>query len=98
MWETGQVSKLISKTLEQQHSGPLRKRKQVTQPQMDEQRGKRACALTARGSISKAMKKLVGGAAQGSDDYRRNWTTALIHEALASGLIPLLRRVSGRRG
>ena len=39
-----------------QHSGPLRRRKRVMQPQTDEQRGKRACALTARGSISKAMK------------------------------------------
>ena len=49
-----------------------------TQPQTDEQRGKRACALTAPGSTSKAMKGLVGGAAQGSADCRRNWTTALI--------------------
>ena len=36
------------------------------QPQTGEHRGKRACALTARGSISKATKGLVGGAAQGS--------------------------------
>ena len=47
-------------------------------PQTDEQRGKRACALTARGSISKAVKGLVGGAAQGSADCQKNWTTALI--------------------
>ena len=58
MWETGQVS-------EQQHLGPLRKRKREMQPQTDEQRGKRACALTARESISTALKALVGGAAQG---------------------------------
>ena len=48
-----------SKILGQQHSGPLRKRKRVVQPQTDEQRGKRAFALTARGTISKAMKGLV---------------------------------------
>ena len=40
--------------------------------------GKRASVLTARGSISKVMKGLVGGAAQGSADCRRKWTTALI--------------------
>ena len=38
------------------------------QLQTDEQRGKRACALTARGSISEALKGLVGGAAQGFSD------------------------------
>ena len=41
------------------------------QPQTDEQRGRRACALTARGSISKAVKGPVGGAAQGSADCRK---------------------------
>ena len=56
------------------------------QPQTDEQRGKRACALTARGSISKAMKGLVGGAAEGSADCRKNWTTALF--ARSSGTHP----------
>ena len=50
-----------------------------TQPQTDEQRGKRACA---RGSISKAMKGLAGGA-EGSADCRRNCTTALSHGARA---------------
>ena len=55
-WEADEVSELIAKTLGQQHSGPLRRRKQVMQPQTDEQRGKRACALTARRSISKAVK------------------------------------------
>ena len=39
--------------------------------------GRRAGALTARGSTSKAVKGLVGGAAQGSADCRKNWTTAL---------------------
>ena len=78
LWEAGQVSELVSKVLGQQRSGPLRRRKRVTQPQTDEQHRKRACALTARGSISKAMKGLVGGAAQGSADCRRSGTTTLI--------------------
>ena len=64
--------------LRQQHYAPLRWRERVLQPQTDEQRGKRACALTARGSTSKAVKGLVGGAAQGSPDCRKNWTTALV--------------------
>ena len=50
-------------------------------PQTAEQRGKRACALTARGSISKALKGLVGGAAAGSAEHRMHWTTALISGA-----------------
>ena len=74
----GQISDLICGVLGQQNSGPLRRTARKTQPQPDEQRGKRACALTARGSISKAAKGLVCGAAQGSADCRRNWTTALI--------------------
>ena len=88
VWETGQVSELIPKILVQQHSGALRRKKGVTQPQTDEQRGKRACALTARGSISKAMKGLVGGAAQGSADCRRNWTTAYIPRSSGIGTHP----------
>ena len=43
------------------------------QPQTDEERGRRACAMTARGSISKAMQGLMGGAAQGLADCRKNW-------------------------
>ena len=43
------------------NSGTLSRTTRRVQPQTDEQRGKRACA---RGSISKAMKGLVGGAAQ----------------------------------
>ena len=50
-------------------------------------RGKRACALTARGSISRAMKGLVGGAAQGSADCCRNWTTALVPRSSVSFLL-----------
>ena len=77
LWQPGQVSVLICKVLGQQNSGSLRTAGK-TQPQTDEQRGTRACALTARGSVSKSMKGLVGSAAQGSADCRRNWTTALI--------------------
>ena len=70
----------------------------VMQPQTDEQRGKRACALTARGSISKAMKGLVGGAAQGSADCRKNWSNSPhSHEARAMALIPPLQKVPRRR-
>ena len=88
LWEAGQVSVLIGKVLGQQNSGPLRRTAGKTQPQTEEQRGKRACALTARGSISKAMKGLVGGAAQGSADCRRNSTTALIPRSSGIGTHP----------
>ena len=70
LWETGQINDLICKVL-----GRTAKR---VQPQTDDQRGKRACAFTAQGSISKAMKGLVCGAAQGYTACRRNWTTVLI--------------------
>ena len=52
--------------------------KQTVQPQTEEQFGKRACVVTARGSISKATKGLVSGAAAGSAECRKRWTTALI--------------------
>ena len=86
LWKSRQTSDLIGKVLGQQGSGPLRRTARKTQPQTDEQRGKRACALTARGSISKAMKGLVG-AAQGSADCR-NWTTALIPRSSSIGTHP----------
>ena len=53
--EAGEIYELVGRILGKQHSGP------PAQPQTEEQRGKRACAFTARGSISKAMKGLVGG-------------------------------------
>ena len=56
--------------------------------QTDEQRGKRACAMTGRGSTSKVMKGVVGGAAQGSADCRKNWTTAWIPWSSGSGTHP----------
>ena len=61
MWEEGHTNDLIARILGQQNSGPLRRTRRPQQPQTDEQRGKRACALTTRGSVSKAMKSLVGG-------------------------------------
>ena len=79
---------LICKVLGQQNSGPLRRTAGKTQPQTDEQRGRRACAPTARGSNSKAMKGPVGGAAQDSADCRRNWTTALILRSSGMGTHP----------
>ena len=75
LWEAGEVSDLISWILEQQHSGPLRRRIRVMQPQTDEQRGKRACALLG----------LVGGVAA---DCRRNWTTALVPRSSGIGTHP----------
>ena len=87
LWEVGEISELVGRVLVQQHSGPLRRRKRTMQLQTDVQRGKRACALTVRGSISKAMKGLVGGAAQGSADCR----------ARASELIPPMQNVPRQR-
>ena len=55
------------------------------QPQTKEQRGKRACALTAGGSISKAMKGLVRRALSGSAECGRLWTTALIPRSSGQG-------------
>ena len=96
LWESGQISVLIGKVLGQQNSGPLHRIARKTQPQTDEQRGKRACALTAWGSISKAMKGLVGGVAQGSEDCRRNSTTTLIPRSSGIGTHPTSAKV--RRG
>ena len=84
LWESGQINALIGLVLGQQNSGPLRKTAGKPQPQTHEQRGRRACVLTARGSISKATKGLVGGAA----DCRRNWTTALIPRSSGTGTHP----------
>ena len=47
MWEEGQISEIISKIQGQQHPGPHRRTNRTMQPQTDDQRGKRACALTA---------------------------------------------------
>ena len=54
LWKGDDISEIIGRALGQQHSGPLRRRRWIMQPQTDEQRGKRACALTAKGSITSA--------------------------------------------
>ena len=72
LWRAGEIHELVGRVLGQQHSGPLRRRKRTVQQQTDEQCGRRACALTATGSISGAVKGLLGGAAQGSADCRKN--------------------------
>ena len=43
LWESGQINSLIGLVLGQQNSGPLRRTTERTEPQTDEQRGKRAC-------------------------------------------------------
>ena len=48
------------------------------QPQTEEQRGKSARALAARGPICKAMKGLVVGAAASTAEHRKLWTAPLI--------------------
>ena len=58
--QPGEVHEII---LGQPHTGTQGRAKQIMQPQNEEQYEKSAFALTARGSISKAMKGLVGGAA-----------------------------------
>ena len=100
LWESRQISDLICKVLGQQSSGPPRRTARGVQPQRDEQRRKRACALTARGSIMRAMKGLVSGAAQGSADCRRNWTTALIprHSSHQHWNVPRQRGLHGEAG
>ena len=54
-------------------------------PQTEELRRKRACALTARGSISKAMKGLVEGAAAGTAEHRKQWTASLTPQSSGRG-------------
>jgi hypothetical protein len=44
----------------------------------EENKGKRACVQTAAGSVSKAMKGLVGGVAEGSANEREPWARSLI--------------------
>ena len=76
------------KNMGQQRTGQQTREKKTVQPQTQEQRGKRACAFTARGSIGKAMKGLVGGAAAGSAECRKHWTTSLIPRTSGQGTHP----------
>ena len=66
MWEAGEAHDDIGRILGQQHTGQQNSDGKKMQLQTEEQRGKRACALTARGSISKAMKVRLGGDAAGT--------------------------------
>ena len=93
--EKGQISDC--KVLGQQNFGPLRRTARRVQPQTDEQRGKRACGLTAPRSISKAVQGLVGGSAHGSADSRRIWTESLVPRISALELIPPVRSKARRR-
>ena len=76
--EAGEVHDLFGRILGQQHAGQQNREKTTTRPQTEEQRGKRACLCPhGQGSISKVMKGLVGGAAAGTAERRKQWTTAL---------------------
>ena len=86
--KSGQIGDLISKVLGHQNSKSPRRTARGMQAQSHEERGKRACTLTARGSILKAMTGLVSGAAQGPADGRRNWTTAIIPRSSGIGTHP----------
>ena len=79
--EAGEVHDLVGRILGQQHTGQQTREKKTVQRQTEEQRGKRACARTARGSIGRATTGLVGGAATGSAECRKHWTTALVPRA-----------------
>ena len=63
----------------------------VMRLQTDEHHGQRACALTARVSISNAMKGLVGGA-------KKLDLQPCFHGARAAELIPPMQNVPRRRG
>ena len=59
-----------------------------TQPQTEEQRGMRACAPSARGSITKSVKGLLGEDAPGTAEHALQWTTALIPRGSGTGTHP----------
>ena len=77
----------MGKILGQQHTGQTGEKKTVLL-QTEEQRSGRACALTARGSISKAVEGLVGGAATGAAECRKHWIAALILRSLGQDTRP----------
>ena len=78
---------LIGSILGQQYAGQQHKEKNTTRPWTEEQGGERACALTARRSISTAVKGLVGGAAAGLAEQRKHWTTAMIPRSSRRGTL-----------
>ena len=70
MWESGEMHDLLEGSWDSCTPG---NRIRIKMQPQTEQRGKRACAHTARG-----MEGLVGGAAAGTAEHRKLWTTALI--------------------
>ena len=64
--KTREVPELTGRVPRPQHTGQQAAANKKTKPQTEEQRRKRACAFTAGGSISKALKGLVRGVAAGT--------------------------------
>ena len=104
LWDTGQISDLISKVLGQQNSGPHRRTAIRMQSQTDQQRGtarETSGRLTTDETAREASLCLDspripqqsrgwagGGAAQGSAVCRTNWTTALNPRSSGIGTHP----------
>ena len=85
--ESGQISVLIGKVLEQQNSGPLRSKMGAATDRRTTRR--RACVRLDSPRIHQQCREgLVGGAAQGSADCRRKRTTALIPRRSGTELVP----------
>ena len=84
LWEAGEVHDLIGRILGNT-LGNNTGEKNTTRPQTKEHRGDRVCAFTAKRSISKAVKGLVGGGATGTAEHRIHWTTALFPRSSGRG-------------
>ena len=76
LWEAGEIHDLVGRFLGQQHSQLPSRRKRTGQPVTDSE--EKACAI----------KGLVGGAAVGSAECRKHWTTALIPRRSGPGTHP----------
>ena len=61
LWEAGEAHNLTGRILGQQHTGKQHTEETTMRPQTEEQRGKRACALTARGSINQQSHETTRG-------------------------------------
>ena len=90
LWEAGSFTISLEEFWD---SSTLGNRTGQRQPpaRTEEQRGKSASAPTTKGSISKAMEGLVGGAASGSAACRKHWTTARIPRSSGQGYTSLER-------
>ena len=78
LWEGGGFEELMRRLLGQQAATRRRGNASSTADESEEMRGRRAKQKTAAGSVSKALKGLVGGVASGSPADRKKWTTELI--------------------